>query len=162
MTTTLDDIAGLLHAHGLALSISPDGRALCAPFQLPGGVLEVMVLVHPQGPVVELDIVFPFVVPAHRAGAVLEAVGLANMMLRLGRFDYDAAHRRLLYRAFHAVADAPVTAAQLLLLLRTGLLISEQLQLPFQDVCLRGGHPGLPVAELLEGARAFVQPEVQP
>lgn len=139
----------LLVAAGLAFGRHDNRPFLTATFQSERSAVEVVIQCHDPGPVMEIDAIFPFLVPTHRRMAAIEAVALANMAVRLGHFEYDATERRVFFRAFHAVADQPMSSAQLMLLLRTAVAVTDGLSQPFQDVCLRAADPGLPAAVLV-------------
>lgn len=125
----------------------PDEPVVFVRFQRPAGRVDAIVQWHP-GDVVEWAMAWPFLVPPHRDTAVMQALVTVNMMLHVGRFDFDVPNRRLVFRAFHVALDQNMSQSQVEFFVSSGLFVFDQLYLPLQDVCLRDGDPASPAATL--------------
>jgi hypothetical protein len=140
----LAEVSAHLDQIGVRYGRSEDETVLSATFQLEQTVVEAGWMSHRAGSIVELDLVYPFLVPRGRLAAVAVAIADANLSLRHGRLDLDTANQRLLYRSFHTAMDQPVTRNQVVFHLQTGLAIVDLLAVPLQEVCFRGATSTLP------------------
>jgi hypothetical protein len=134
-------LRGLLQEIGLPCHPAGASGALVIACKVKSTILEGALIWHDVPGLLEVDLLFPFLVPTKAASIVPEAVAHANMALRAVRLDYDAPNRRLLLRAFHVTGDQPLVRSQLEFYLQAGLLAAELLYMPLQDVCFRGARP---------------------
>ncbi|MBL9015207.1 MAG: hypothetical protein JNL83_13575 [Myxococcales bacterium] len=118
----------------------PDAPMLAIAFQRPTGRVEAFVQWHP-GNVVEWAFEWAFLVPDHRRVETMEAITALNVILHVGRFDYDVPNHRIVFRAFHVARDQAMSAAQVHFFISSGLFAFDNLYLPLQDVCLRDANP---------------------
>lgn len=92
----------------------------------------------PSIEVLQIGVVFDFVIPDHRVSVLDELLGIVNEHLVVGHFAYDPTGPIMTYRHGHVVADTAVTPKQARELLRIAQQACERYYPAFDMVGSNG------------------------